>query len=47
MKHFLTMGYSNIVKKDYEAARNGMTSCINLDPKNKEWQIGGIDFIWL
>ncbi len=36
------MGYYNIVKKDYTAAKEWYKKMYELDPKNKEWQISAL-----
>jgi len=36
---FSYMGYYNLQKKDYEASRSWYDKLLNLDAKNKEWQI--------
>lgn len=39
------MGYYNLLKKDYEAAKQWYDKLYNLDPKNKEWQIKALSSI--
>jgi tetratricopeptide (TPR) repeat protein len=44
---FSYMGYSNLLKKDYEPAKMWYNRLLNLDSKNKDWQIKALNSLAL